>query len=59
MATGGQSKNSRTSSSTQKFYCSCNGEAKMHTEMVNGKLKSYAECETCHRKERRPSDFTD
>jgi hypothetical protein len=51
------SKNSRTSSSTQKFFCSCGGEVKMKTVFENGKVKQFAECEKCKRLERRPSDF--
>jgi hypothetical protein len=51
------SKNARTSSSTQKFFCSCGGEIKMKTLFENGKVKNQAECEKCKRVERRPSDF--
>jgi transcription elongation factor Elf1 len=52
------SKNSRTSSATQKFFCSsCGGEVKMKTLFENGKVKNIAECEKCKRTERRPSDF--
>lgn len=51
------SKNSRTTSATQKFYCSCGGEVKMKTIFENGKIKKIAECEKCKRLERRPSDF--
>jgi transcription elongation factor Elf1 len=52
------SKNSRTSSATQKFMCStCGGEVKMKTLFEDGKVKNIAECEKCKRKERRPSDF--
>jgi hypothetical protein len=51
------SKNSRTSSATQKFFCSCGGEVKMKTVFENGKVKNVAECEKCRRLERRPSDF--
>jgi hypothetical protein len=51
------SKNSRTTSATQKFFCSCGGEIKMKTVFENGKVKNQAECEKCKRLERRPSDF--
>jgi hypothetical protein len=51
------SKNSRTSSATQKFTCSCGGEVKMKTLFENGKIKNIAECDKCKRVERRPSDF--
>jgi hypothetical protein len=51
------SKNARTSSSTQKFFCSCGGEVKMKTLSEAGKVKNIAECEKCKRVERRPSDF--
>jgi hypothetical protein len=51
------SKNSRTTSATQKFFCSCGGEIKMKTLFENGKIKNLAECEKCKRLERRPSDF--
>jgi hypothetical protein len=53
----GQSKNSRTSSATQKFTCSCGGEVKMKALFENGKVRNIAECEKCKRTERRPSDF--
>jgi hypothetical protein len=51
------SKNARTTSSTQKFFCSCGGEIKMKTLFEGGKVKTIAECEKCKRSERRPSDF--
>jgi hypothetical protein len=51
------SKNARTTSATQKFFCSCGGEVKMKTVFENGKVKNQAECEKCKRVERRPSDF--
>jgi hypothetical protein len=51
------SKNSRTTSATQKFYCSCGGEIKMKIVFDQGKVKNLAECEKCKRTERRPSDF--
>ena len=51
------SKNSRTSSATQKFLCSCGGEIKMKTLFEGGKVKNIAECDKCKRTERRPSDF--
>jgi hypothetical protein len=51
------SKNSRTTSATQKFYCSCGGEIKMKSLFESGKVKTIAECEKCKRSERRPSDF--
>jgi hypothetical protein len=53
-----QSKNSRTSSATQRFYCPCGGEIKMKTLFENGKVKNLAECEKCKRTERRPRDFS-
>ena len=54
---GQASKNSRTSSATQKFFCGCGGEVKLKTMFENGKVKNVAECEKCKRLERRPSDF--
>jgi hypothetical protein len=51
------SKNARTSSATQRFFCSCGGEIRMKTVFENGKVKNQAECEKCKRVERRPSDF--
>ena len=51
------SKNARTSSATQRFYCPCGGEVKMKTLFENGKVKNLAECEKCKRTERRPRDF--
>jgi len=52
------SKNSRTSSATQKFFHpDCGGEIKMKSIFENGKIKTVAECEKCKRSERRPSDF--
>jgi len=51
------SKNSRTTSATQKFYCSCGGEIKVKSLFESGKVKTVAECEKCKRSERRPSDF--
>jgi len=53
----GQSKNSRTASATQRFFCPCGGEVKMKTILENGKLHNVAQCEKCKRTERRPSDF--
>ncbi|GHU21506.1 hypothetical protein FACS1894164_02030 [Spirochaetia bacterium] len=57
MAQSAQSKNSRTASTTQRFYCSCGGEIKMKTMFENDKVRNVAECEKCKRTERRPSDF--
>ena len=54
---GQASKNSRTTSATQKFFCSCGGEVKMKTLFANGKVKNQAECDKCKRTERRPSEF--
>jgi len=54
---GQASKNSRTASATQKFFCSCGGEVKMKTMFENGKVKNQAECGKCKRTERRPSEF--
>jgi hypothetical protein len=51
------SKNARTSSATQKFFCPCGGEIKMKIFSENGKVRNVAECEKCKRAERRPSDF--
>jgi len=51
------SKNARTTSASQKFFCSCGGEIKMKTMFQSGKVKNIAECEKCKRVERRPSDF--
>ena len=51
------SKNSRTSTATQKFFCSCGGEIKMKAVFEKNKLKNVAECEKCKRTERRPSEF--
>ncbi|MEN6363633.1 MAG: hypothetical protein ABFC75_02490 [Rectinema sp.] len=51
------SKNSRTSSTTHRFFCPCGGEVKMKTLFENGKIHNVAECEKCKRTERRPSDF--
>ena len=54
---GQASKNARTSSTTQKSFCSCGGEVKMKTLFENGKIKNHAECDKCKHIERRPSDF--
>ena len=51
------SKNSRVTSGTQKFECSCGGEVKMKSVFSKGKLRYLAACEKCNRQERRPSDF--
>ena len=51
------SKNARTQSNTQIFYCTCGGEIKMKSVFSGGKLRNIAECEKCNRRERKPSDF--
>ena len=51
------SKNARTTTASQKFFCLCGGEVKMKTLFEKGKIKNVAECEKCKRLERRPSDF--
>jgi len=51
------SKNSRTTSSTHKFFCPCGGEVKMKTLFEDGRVHNVAECEKCKRTERRPKDF--
>jgi hypothetical protein len=52
------SKNARTASATQKFFCPCGGEVKMKAVFTNGKMRNVAECEKCNRRERKPSDFS-
>ncbi|MDR2784006.1 MAG: hypothetical protein LBB48_09265 [Treponema sp.] len=56
-AGGGKSKNSRTTVTTQKFFCPCGGEVEMKEMAQGGKKKPIAECNKCKRIERRPSDF--
>jgi hypothetical protein len=51
------SKNARIGIVSQKFFCGCGGEIKMKSVFDKGKLKNLAECDKCHRKERKPSDF--
>ena len=51
------SKNARVGIVTQKFFCTCGGEIKMKQVFTTGKLRNTAECEKCHRQERKPSDF--
>ncbi len=51
------SKNARAASATQRFECPCGGEVKMKSVFAKGKLRYVAECGTCNRQERRPSDF--
>ena len=51
------SKNARGATNTQKFLCSCGGEVKMKSIFQKGKLRPVAQCQSCHRKERKPSDF--
>ena len=51
------SKNARVGIVTQKFFCTCGGEIKMKQVFATGKLRNTAECEKCHRQERKPSDF--
>jgi hypothetical protein len=51
------SKNARVGIVTQKFFCSCGGEIKMKLVFNKGKLRNTAECEKCHKQERKPSDF--
>lgn len=53
----GVSKNARTTSGTQKFFCPCGGEVKMRSIFSSGKMKHHAECEKCNRQERKPKDF--
>jgi hypothetical protein len=51
------SKNARTGTGTQKFFCGCGGEIKMKLVFNNGKLRNIAECDKCKRQERKPSEF--
>lgn len=57
MAGGKASKNSRMSTSTQKFFCPCGGEIEMITIIDSGRKKTFAQCKSCKKTERRPSDF--
>ena len=54
---GAASKNSRTSVTTHKFFCTCGGEVVMKTLIDGGEVKNVAECTKCKRVERRPRDF--
>jgi len=51
------SKNARTGSASEKFFCTCGGEVRMKSIFTSGKLKNMAICDKCKRKERRPKDF--
>ncbi len=51
------SKNARAASNTQRFNCPCGGEVKMKSRFTKGRVKYFAECDSCSRQERRPSDF--
>ena len=51
------SKNARAASGAQRFECPCGGEVHMKSIFAGGKLKYFAECEKCSRRERRPSSF--
>lgn len=53
------SKNARTGSTTQRFYCPEGGEIEMRTALINGKLVNVARCGKCGKELRRPSDFVD
>ncbi|MDR0410544.1 MAG: hypothetical protein LBH75_01035 [Treponema sp.] len=52
-----RSKNARTAVAKQRFFCSCGGEIQVKQMSQNGKVKTIAECGSCKRVERRPSDF--
>jgi predicted RNA-binding Zn-ribbon protein involved in translation (DUF1610 family) len=56
---GAVSKNARTSSTTQRFYCPAGGEIVMRTVVVDGKAQNQARCERCGQVLRRPGDFTE
>jgi transcription elongation factor Elf1 len=51
------SKNARTGSATQKFFCPCGGEVKMKSVIEKGRKRNVAQCEKCSKAERKPSDF--
>ena len=53
----GLSKNARTIAGTHKFFCPCGGDVKMRSIFARGRMKHFAYCEKCRRKERRPRDF--
>ncbi len=52
-----QSKNARTGLATKKILHSCGGEIKIKSVFTAGKIRHYAECQSCKQRERRPSDF--
>jgi hypothetical protein len=54
----GTSKNARTTSNTQKFFCPEGGEITMVSVFERGKLQNVAECKRCGHRERRPRDFS-
>jgi formate dehydrogenase maturation protein FdhE len=51
------SKNSRRGDKTQRHYCPCGGEIKMHSIMEKAKIRHYAKCEGCETEKRKPSLF--
>ena len=51
------SKNARTGVITQKHFCKCGGEVKMKSTFSGGKIKHFAQCDSCGEKKRRPRDF--
>ena len=52
-----QNKNARAGLSTHKIVHSCGGEIRMKSIFSSGKIKHYAECDSCKQTERRPSAF--
>jgi hypothetical protein len=54
---GKQSKNARTGSKTDILQCTCGGTIKMHTVMEKGKMYTYAECDSCSKKAKKPKEL--
>jgi len=52
------SKNARTGVKTQRFQCACGGEIKNKSLFEKGKIKNFAVCEKCNRKERKIKNFS-
>ena len=51
------SKNSRTASKTEVFYCKCEGVVKMITIATRGKMRHIARCSKCGKEARRPREL--
>lgn len=52
-----KSKNARAGAKSDVNYCQCGGIVEMRTVFQSGKMKHFAQCNSCQKTARKPKDL--